>query len=121
MRISDWSSDVCSSDLAASEILPPVAGDRNDSLASEPVGQIVKTGGQRRLRLDARPRRKKGIHDAVPGDIAGLGFAILMKKRFSRRFCRVEVQIGYEGEHQSSHFLLTGIVHDAAGETHFSI
>src|SRR3546814_10952753 len=93
MRISDWSSDVCSSDLAASEILPPVAGDRNDSLASEPVGQIVKTGGQRRLRLDARPRRQQGIDDAVPGDIKGLGLAIFTNMRVSRRFCRCDVNI----------------------------
>src|SRR3546814_11472559 len=98
MRISDWSSDVCSSDLAASEILPPVAGDRNDSLASEPVGQIVKTGGQRRLRLDARPRRQQGIDDAVPGDIDGLGIAIFSNQRVSSRLGRFEVPICYAGD-----------------------
>src|SRR3546814_6288902 len=51
MRISDWSSDVCSSDLVDGDAVFVDGEDMREQVAAEQLGQ---RGGERRLRRDKR-------------------------------------------------------------------
>src|SRR3546814_7903916 len=74
MRISDWSSDVCSSDLQYPDEAEPEGGQasRVEALAEEQHGE--QAGPQRRGELDGRYRGQRQQRDAedpqhLPGEV----------------------------------------------------
>src|SRR3546814_17963299 len=69
MRISDWSSDVCSSDLGAI----PYPGDDNEADADrageeQPLGTQEHAGGHRRHQDPEPPTPAGFLHEAHPGE-----------------------------------------------------
>src|SRR3546814_12118627 len=59
MRISDWSSDVCSSDLAQQGVVRlEVVGGREERLVGGDQRQIVGVGERQQARLDGRLHRQ---------------------------------------------------------------
>src|SRR3546814_15547201 len=57
MRISDWSSDVCSSDLKYLALVPVAARSRDQAQRDEPVGDGRDSGMTELQPLGDRPRR----------------------------------------------------------------
>src|SRR3546814_7715563 len=83
MRISDWSSDVCSSDLAAFDLLLGVAGEEQQQLAT-----LAPSSGASRHLLPLRRRRAafRGLADYVPaGVLARNHFSIVARSRARNR------------------------------------
>src|SRR3546814_8025455 len=80
LRISDWSSDVCSSDLPAVEVLPFPAGGQNGKRA----GAACLRARTRTRSEHKRPIDRRG-HYAVPGSVPGKGAPVYRRRSEERR------------------------------------
>src|SRR3546814_3571877 len=93
MRISDWSSDVCSSDLTAEDVLEILSVEMSNGTLA---GVIVQFGGQTPLKL-AQALEDAGVPilgtspDAIDLAEDRERFAALIDKQIGRASCRERV------------------------------
>src|SRR3546814_2513548 len=102
MRISDWSSDVCSSDLAESRLIIVAVAVRIGKVARHARG--VAPG--ERVVVDRRLRRAGGRDIGVDdreGDRRGRGVAIAVGHRIGRRGAAGAGDGGIGGERSEEH------------------
>src|SRR3546814_4490511 len=78
LRISDWSSDVCSSDLLEQERLAARAIDEVDRVGNDTVG-ILDLGRERR-RFEREAARAELLHPGVERRVARIGVWLLMAR-----------------------------------------
>src|SRR3546814_7637628 len=66
MRISDWTSDVCSSDLAVDQMAPILIGARAEVGNLDEVGEdIIAVEAQQRIAVDEQGRDAGDQHDII--------------------------------------------------------
>src|SRR3546814_4089007 len=98
MRISDWSSDVCSSDLDRGRALPdvvsrhrPVAGAREQGLCPRGRGEERRRGDRRRHRAvrkcrgGERGRRRSEEHTSELQSLMRISYAVFCLKKKNKQ------------------------------------
>src|SRR3546814_13321327 len=86
MRISDWSSDVCSSDLGTRDL-----GSGEARAAAEALGVVDEVGIPQ---VGFAARRSQGVHALAWSDDVGLGHAVRQRRTPRRERCACVVEIG---------------------------